>query len=93
MPKDERKCRMYIARITHRAAERAAARVTWLKVRNKERYEHNQTPRRFTAIPATLIGGALRTFGNPFAGSRKHRSDGVARTVRLYKRRYAGGAA
>lgn len=66
MPKDTRKCQMYIARVTYRAAQRAAQRVKWIKLRNKERYEQNQTPRRFQGMPTALIGGVLTAPGNPF---------------------------
>lgn len=90
MPKDTRKCQMYIARVTYRAAQR----VKWIKLRNKERYEQNQTPRRFQGMPTALIGGVLTALGNPFTGSRKQRSQGWRLAERLHERRAAiGGAA
>ncbi len=94
MPKDSEKCRRYIARITYRAAKRAAARETWVKIRNINRQYRHQN--RFQTLPTTLMGvmpQAIRTFGNPFAGKWPRRSDGAARTERLYQRRYAGGVA
>ncbi len=91
MPRDDRKCRMYIARITHRAAQRAAARVNWLKTRNRlDNKKGRVNNRRLFSLQT--FAPMLRQ-GNPFAGKWPRRSDGAARTQRLYQRRYAGGVA
>lgn len=87
MPKDAQKCRMYIARITYRAAKRASARDLGIRIKNrlenKKGRMNNQ--RLFAGFQA-----AIQQFGNPFAGKWPRRQDGVARTQRLYARRYAG---
>ncbi len=91
MPKDERKCRMYIARVTYRAAKRAAARETWVKIRNRlDNKKGRVNNRRLFSLQAFA---PMLQQGNPFAGKWPRRSDGVARTERLYQRRYAGGVA
>lgn len=87
MPKDERKCRMYIARVTFRRAKRLAARELSVRIKNRLDNKKGRVNNRRLFSLQTIAPLIQR--GNPFAGNRKHRVDGWLRAEKL-KARYAG---